>query len=330
MHAWVLGTLVLILGIACGGGGSASTPPPVPSGPPSITRLIVPSATDAAIATYLNPHVAINPDPAVAAKNGLFLFLVGTGGQPQNQQLIQITGAARGYHVIGLMYPNTPSVGSLCDASTDPDAHWNVRREIITGQDLSTLVTISPTECIGHRLTALLGYLSTTYPTEGWSQYLSSGAISWSKVTVAGHSQGGGHAGVIGKLYPVARVVCFSSPADWRSTPNLPATWYATPGATGADRTFGFSHLQDELVTWPVVTANWTALGLYTYSAVADVDSVGAPYAGSHVLSTNLAHASTIAYPSPFHSATVVDAVTPKLGDGSPAYRPVWIQLCFP
>ena len=316
--------------VACGGGGSSSPPPPTPVNPPSVTRLIVPSTTDAAITTYLNPHVAINPDPAVPAKNGLFIFLVGTGGQPQNQQLIQATGAARGYHVIGLMYPNTPSVGSLCDASSDPDAHWNVRREIITGQDVSSLVAIAPAECLEHRLTALLSYLTSTYPTEGWGQYLAAGQPIWSKVSVGGHSQGGGHAGVIGKLHAVARVVCFSSPADWRSTPNLPATWYASPGVTGAERIFGFSHLQDELVTWPMVTANWTALGMNAYGAVVDVDTGSAPYAGSHELSTNLGHAPTVAYPAPFHSATVVDAVTPKLGDGSPAYRPVWIQLCFP
>ena len=321
--------LLLVLGNACGGG--SSTPTPVtPTAPPSVTRLIVPSTTDPAITTYLNPHVAINPDPAVSAKNGLFLFLVGTGGQPQNQQLIQATGAARGYHVIGLMYPNTPSVGSLCDASPDPDAHWNVRREIITGQDVSALVAIAPAECLEHRLTALLTHLSSTYPTEGWGQYLTSGGIAWSKLTVAGHSQGGGHAAVLGKLHPLARVVCLSSPADWRTVPNLPATWYATSGLTGADRTFGFSHQQDELVSWPLVTANWTAMGIHAYGAAVDVDSGSAPYAGSHELTTNLAHAPTVAYPAPFHSATVVDAVTPKLGDGTPAYRPVWIQLCFP
>ncbi len=321
--------LLLSLVAACGGGSSSSSPP-APMAPPSVARLVVPSTTDPAISTYLSPHVAINPDPAVPAKNGLFLFLVGTGGQPQNQQLIQATGAARGYHVIGLMYPNTPSVGSLCDASTDPDAHWNVRREIITGADLSTLVSISPTECIEHRLTALLTHLATSYPTEGWGQYPSSGAIVWPKVTVAGHSQGGGHAGVIGKLYPVARVVCFSSPADWRTTPNLPATWYATPGVTGADRIFGFSHQQDELVTWPLVTANWSALGLDAYGAVVSVDGASAPYGGSHRLTSSLDHAPAAAYPAPFHSATVVESVTPRLGDGSPAYRPVWIQLCFP
>ena len=321
--------LLLILGTACGGGSSGPSPV-TPVAPPSVTRLIVPSTTDPAIATYLNPHVAINPDPIVPAKNGLFLFLVGTGGQPQNQQLIQTTGAARGYHVIGLMYPNTPSVGSLCDSSTDPDAHWNVRREIITGQDVSSLIAISPTECLEHRLTALLSYLSNNYPTEGWGQYLISGTIAWSKLTVAGHSQGGGHAGVLGKLHPMARVVCFSSPADWRTTPNLPATWYAMPGLTGAERIFGFSHQQDELVTWPVVTATWTAMGMNAFGTVVDVDTVSAPYAGSHELTTNLAHAPTVTYPAPFHSATVVDAATPKLGDGTPTYRPVWIHLCFP
>ena len=328
--AWlVLCTCILVLTAACGGGSPASAPSQAPA-PPSVTRLIAPSVTDPAISTYLNAHVAINPDPAVPARNGLFLFLVGTGGQPQNQQLIQATAAARGYHALGLMYPNTPSVGSLCDASSDPDAHWNVRREILTGQDLSPLVAISPTECLEHRLAALLAYLAAAYPAEGWGQYLSAGAISWPKVTVAGHSQGGGHAAVLGKLHPVARVVCFSSPADWRSAVNLPATWYALPGATGADRVFGFSHEQDELVTLPLVLANWSALGLDAYGATVSVDASAPPYAASHRLTSNLPHAVAAAYPAPFHSAPVVDAVTPKLGDGTPAYRPVWIQLCFP
>jgi hypothetical protein len=323
-------TCILLLLLGACGGGSSSTPSGPPAAPPSVTRLILPSATDPAIATYLNPHVAINPDPAVPAKNGLFLFLVGTGGQPQNQQLIQSAGAARGYHVIGLMYPNTPTVGSLCADSTDPNAYWDVRREIITGQDLSPLISISPTECLEHRLVALLTYLTSTYPTEGWGHFLVSSQPDWSKVTVAGHSQGGGHAGVIGKLHAVARVVCFSSPADWRNPVNLPAPWFATPGATGADRVFGFSHQQDEVVTWPLVTANWAALGLDAFGAAVNVDSTSAPYANSHKLTTNLAHAPASGYPAPLHSAPVVDLVMPKLGDGSPAYRPVWIQLCFP
>ena len=298
--------------------------------PNSVTRLVSPALTDPAIATYLDDHVAINPDPAVASKHGLFLYLVGTGGKPVNQQLILRTGASRGYHAIGLMYPNTPSVGSLCGNSADVDAFWNTRGEIITGQDLSSLVTIPAAECIEHRLVALLGYLSTSYPAEGWGEFLSGSQPDWTRITVGGHSQGGGHAAVIGKLHAVARVVCLSSPADWRNIPDAPATWYGKPGATPVDRVFGFSHLQDELVPWSQLTLIWTALGLDAFGGSVSVDGAAAPYSDSHRLTTDIAHASAPLYPSPFHSATVVDLVTPKLLDGSPAYRPVWVHLCFP
>lgn len=328
-------SLAILLGaglLACGGGSGTTVSGSTTQSPvPAVTHVVAPSTTDPAIQTYLDPHYALTPDPSVAAKHRLFVFLPGTGGQPAYQQLVLQTGSAEGYHAIGLMYPDTPSIGSLCDDSTDPDAHWKARAEIVTGQDLSTLVSVGPTECIEHRLTALLSYLDTAYPAEGWGQYLSAGQPDWTRIVIAGHSQGGGHAGVIAKLHPVYRCVCFSSPADWRNPVNQPASWYATPGATSADHIFGFSHQQDEVVTWPLVTANWIALGLGAYGAAVNVDTSTPPYAGSHALTSSLAHAvATGAYPASFHGATVVDNSTPKLADGSPAYRPVWIQLCFP
>lgn len=329
-HVW-WAVPTLFLSLACGGGGSPTlTTPPAPPAP-SMTHQVAPNTADPATRTFLNPHVAITPDPVVPAKNRLFVFLPGTGGQPLNQQLILKTGSLQGYHAIGLMYPNTPSVGSLCDDSTDPNAHWDVRREIITGQDYSTLVAVPPSESVEHRLTALLGYLNTAFPSEHWGQFLSGGQPAWNLITVAGHSQGGGHAGVLAKLHPVARAVCFSSPADWRSLAAQPATWYATPGATPASQVFGFSHQQDELVIWPLVAANWVALGLDAFGAVANVDSATVPFADSHRLTSDAPHAPVGAFiAAPFHSATVVDAVTPLLNDGTPRYRPVWIQLCFP
>lgn len=327
--------LAAVLGLAwtlaCGGGSSTTATSSTPAPGTAPVHVVAPNTTDPAITTYLAPHHAWAPNPAAAARNRLFVFLPGTGGQPAFQQLILQTGSDQGYHAIGLMYPNTPSIGSLCDGSADPDAHWNARREIVTGQDLSNLVAVSTTECIEHRLAALLTYLAATYPGEHWGQYLTSGQPNWTNIVIGGHSQGGGHAGVIAKLHPVLRAVCFSSPADWRTAANQPATWYTAPGATPAAQIFGFSHQQDEVVTWPLVTANWIALGLGAYGASVNVDAGAAPYAGSHALTSSRDHAPPSgAYPPSFHGATVVDVSTPKLNDGSPAYRPVWIHLCFP
>lgn len=323
--------VLILLGFALGCGGGAGSTPSSPSSPPAAQlRFISPATTDPAITTFPAPHAVIAPSPANPSRNRLFVFLPGTGGQPQNQQLILATAAGQGYHATGLSYPNTPSIGSLCNADPDPDAHWKARKEIVTGSDLSPLVDIAPSECIEHRLSALLAYLVANFPEEGWAQFLSAGAPAWDRITVAGHSQGGGHAGVIGKLHAVARVVCFSSPADWRSVANQPASWYAQPGATGPDRIFGFSHQQDELVTWSLVTANWSALGLQAYGSPVEVDTTPTPYGASHQLSSRRPHDPAAGNLTPFHGSTVVDAPTPKLSDGSPAFRPVWIQLCFP
>lgn len=83
------------------------TPPPPPTPPVvSVEREIAPATTSAAITTNLTPHIAISPDAAVASQGKLFVMLPGTGGAARNQRLILRTGAARGYHAIGLTYPN--------------------------------------------------------------------------------------------------------------------------------------------------------------------------------------------------------------------------------
>lgn len=329
-----LSSLILALALACGGGsapapqaGAASTPAPLPA--PSPLRPVAPATTDPAISTYLDDHLVAPPGPTATPAHRLFVLLPGTGAKPSSEQLLLQTGSSRGYHVIGLEYPNGTSIDSLCNASSDPDAHWKARCEVITGQDLSTLVDVGPTECIEHRLTALLAYLATAYPSEDWGQYLASGQPDWTKIVITGHSQGGGHAGVIAKLHPVYRCVCLSSPPDYRTTVDQPAPWLSMPGATDASKVYGFSHQQDEVFIWPLALTNWTALGLDAYGAAVNVDSASAPYGGSHMLTTNLPHASTGGN-YPFHGSTSQDASTPLLADGTPAYQPVWIWLCFP
>ncbi|HEU4950698.1 MAG TPA: hypothetical protein VFT46_02040 [Holophagaceae bacterium] len=329
----LVASLALALLLACGGGSSTTaataTPAPAPLPVPAPLRTVAPATTDPAISTYLDEHVVAPPAPAATPAHRLFVLLPGTGARPSSEELILQTGSSRGYHVIGLEYPNGTSIASLCNASTDPDAHWKARSEVITGQDLSTLVDVGPAECIEHRLTALLTYLASAYPAEDWGQYLAAGQPDWSRIVIAGHSQGGGHAGVIAKLHPVYRCVCLSSPADYLTTLHQPATWYGMTGATDASKIYGFSHQQDEVVTWTLAVTDWTALGLDAYGPPVNVDGASAPYGGSHMLTTNLPHAPTSGT-YPFHGSTSVDFSTPLLGDGTPAYQPVWIWLCFP
>lgn len=312
--------LVALTLAACGGGGGnegiASAPPPY------VERTVLPLATDPTISTDLENHVAINPQPAVTARGKLFVFLPATGGTPVHYLSILRLGAARGYHSIGLNYPNQVSVGELCLFSDDTDCHGKVRREVITGEDSSTLGTVLPADAIVSRLRKLLQYLDQRAPTEGWGQYLDQGQIVWSKITVAGHSQGGGHAGMMSKLFAMDRAVYFSSPGDWRVPGNVPASWTALPNVTAAARQYGFLHLQDSAA---LIGGDWAAMGLDAFGAMTLAEDIGSDFGSSHQFASNL----PISSGTP-HNSTVLDSDTPRASDGTPLFRPLWQHLCFP
>jgi hypothetical protein len=322
--------------LACGGGSaSSSTPPPTQaSNPPSVERDVLPSATDPAIDTFSDAatsllHVAINPSVSVAPKNKLFVFLPGSGSNPTRYRLILRTGASQGYHCIGLMYPNNPSVDSLCGGSTDVDCWTKVRSEIITGTDTTALVSVNRANSLENRLIKALQYLNAQFPTEGWGQFLSSGNIAWNLIHAAGHSQGGGHAAFLAKYHDMARVSYFASPGDYDSVRARPAAWYDLPNVTAASKMFGFVHQQDTLVTPTLAQTTWTYLGMSGTSFVT-VENSAPPYGNSQRLTTNLIPQST-APPSPYHSATIADPYVPLEADNlTPKYRAAWIYMCFP
>jgi hypothetical protein len=316
---------VLVL-LGCGG-GSTSTAPPTPTTPPaSVVRQIIPSATDPGIDSNNDAHVAMNPAPGAVARGKLFVFLPGTGAVPTMQQLILGAAAARGYHAIGLSYPNSTAVGVLCADDIDPDCFWNVRREVVTGVNTSDRIQITPANAITNRLDKLLRYLQTQYPTEGWGQFLVSGAIDWSRVSLAGHSQGGGHVGVLAKLVALDRAVYFSSPADWRQVSDAPATWLSRPNVTAASLQYAFIHEQDQLVPVAQARANWIALGLDALGVVTSIDGAAAPFGGSHQLTTRAVPLLAGSY----HGASVVDAATPRAASGAPLFEAVWTYLALP
>lgn len=307
------------------------TPTPTPR-PASVEREVLPVTIDPAITLALSAHFTINPSPAVAPAGRLFVMLPGTGAIPRFYREIVRTGAARGYHGIGLTYPNEVAVGVRCVSSSDPDCAGKVRREVVTGEDTSTLLAIPRAESIAGRIVSLLGHLDRTFPGEGWGQFLIGGQPDWSKIVVAGHSQGGGHAGYMAKLFSLERTVMFSSPGDTGLAPGSPAAWYGLPNVTALSRQHGFTHTGDELVPFGLVVSNWRAIGISQFGGVISVDGATAPYDGSHQLSTAAPpNPNPVApVPSPLHSSPVVDAITPISPNGDLLYRQVWIHLAFP
>lgn len=287
--------------------------------PAYVERLVYPPATDKAIDAS-GPQYLVLP-PRAAARGKLFVFLPGTGASPAHYREILRLAADRGYHSIGLSYANTATVFSLCLGSSDPDCHGRVRQEIVFGSDDSPLVAVNKANALENRARALLRYLASRYPLEGWGQFVAAdGRLATTRMTLAGHSQGGGHAAYIGKLVPLERVVLFSSPMDWDVGANAPARWIASASQTPPNRYFGFTHEQDY---WQQVSVIWQQLGMGTQVQLlrSGMHSLGS----SRQFITNYNAAGSNA-----HGLTIVDAQTPRSANGAPLFLPLWQQLCFP
>jgi hypothetical protein len=272
----------------------------------------------------------INPSPEVPVAGKLVVLLPGTGAEPADYARFLAEGSARGYHVIGLSYANSQSVEGLCQNSPATDCHAEVREEILTGQDRSSLLQVSPPNAINNRINRLLTWLHTQFPDEGWDQFVGETSVSWPRITVAGHSQGGGHAAFIAKRVRVDRAVYFGAPPDWNLQRDAPALWLGAPGATDASRQFGVVHLRDNIVPPARADANWRQLGMAAGGPVVLTDSTSAPWGNSHRLTTDLPFNPASRAQNPFHGAPITDASTPLDAQGEPRYRTLWHYLAFP
>ena len=292
---------------------------------PALT--VVPAnAPDASIDTSFGDAYAYL-NPAVTPKGKLFVFLPASGGNPSIYRRIQAAAANNGFHTIGLSYPNADVVALLCQGGGS-GCQGPVREETLSGDDISPLVNVNRANSVENRLLKTLRYLDAQFPGDGWGRYIdASGAIAWRLIRVSGHSQGGGLAGYIGTKRSVDRVCTFSSPADFAQ--GRPADWLRATSLTEPARFYGFGHHRDTIVPWSNLQAIWAALNLNQFGAAAEVDAASAPYAGSHMLGTNLDVPASSSAGAGFHSMTVSDLATPLDADGLPVYRNVWQTACF-
>lgn len=315
----------------------------IPPPPPSVERQVHASTTDsnitAAPSTAEAPRVAINPSTAVNARGTLLVFLPGTQGRPTQYTYILRAGASRDFHAVGVNCPNQTAMGALCQFGADPDCYWRARGEVLfgNGTPVGGQTPVTPADSIVNRVGKLLAWLSDNHPQEGWGQYLlPDRTVDWSKVVLAGHSRGGGHAGVLAKSVSLGRAVYFSSPEDWNELTDRPAGWTSSrPNVTPASLQYGFGADSDTLVPNVHAFAHWDAMGLSKpLSGAVLVDTVVAPYANSRRLRTSIPANPASSAPSAslrHHGITVVDASTPVDGNGKPLFdvNGVWEYLCF-
>jgi len=157
-----------------------------------------------------------------------------------------------GNHVLAVAYRSDVAIAQMCDSSR-PDCYGASRSTLVTGifapgADHS-LADIRADEGIIARLEQALQKLAAARPQAGWDAFIGGATgtapadrIAWPRIIASGHSQGGGHAAYLGKLFPVIRVVQFSSTCD--APAGVPAPWTAADGgwiSSPAAAFFGFS-----------------------------------------------------------------------------------------
>lgn len=204
---------------------------------------VPPGQTDPAITAVHGPNVAVY-DTEAAPRHRLFFFIGGTGNKATNNLAITRVFAKWGYHAVSIDYNNTV-IAVSCAHSLDPAAFDNYRKAIITGAAVSDKITVPPADSILNRFQKLLDYLAAHDAKGGWDEFLKDGQPVWSKVVVAGHSQGSGHAGYIGKMFDVDRVLMFSGPQDYLDDLNKPAPWQGGQSATPPGRFYAFLSKND-------------------------------------------------------------------------------------
>jgi hypothetical protein len=185
------------------------------------------------------------------------------------------------------MYPDDIPA-SVCRHDNDPAAFEKFRIAIIAG-GTTDHINVSGTDSIENRLIKVLLFLKRFRPREQWEQFLNDDeSIRWNMVAVAGQSQGGGHAALIGIKHQVARVICTGAPKDYSIALNKPAAWLFAESATPKSRFFTFNHKQDRQGCGPEQQLeNLRAMKLDLIGPPVNVDETPDPYRHSRILTTN-------------------------------------------
>jgi hypothetical protein len=259
--------------------------------------LIAPRLTDDRLAADEPPHLVVyDPDRADAADAPLLVWLPGTGGKPApGPRLFYDAVLQQGWRLLALSYIDTPAVSQVCVGATlraRPGCAGQMRQQRVWG-DPSGLVADRPEDAIVPRLTRLLQHLAHSDAAGHWAQYLDGEAPRWSRIGLAGQSQGGGMAAFIAQTRPVAAVLMFSGGWDHRAAGEI-ADWYGRVSQTPPPRWHATFHTEEPQAA--------TMARIY--------QRLGVPAAQVHAL------AEPVQGPRP-HTE----------GISNPAYRPLWEQM---
>jgi hypothetical protein len=249
------------------------------------TCTVNPSDTNSAItaeSAASHYHYSVLNATTTARKNVLVLFLGGSLSDPAGYNSIVNEAGTLGYGAIDLSYPDSPLVGTACSGKNLTDSCFaNFRGETVYGQGttypgLTTTydwsgISVNAANSVVSRLVNELVWLKA-HSDSWWSQFLVSNGKGyatpsgtyvpdWSKIVIAGHSQGGGDAAFAGLTLPTAvhRVVVFSSPND--NVSGTPAAWVSTASRATPMTSFWGLRAEGESFYGSGTSTDWSVMG---------------------------------------------------------------------
>lgn len=229
-----------------------------------------------------DPHLFYLPEARQTGK--LLVFFNGGAGKPNPDLAIHSFAASRGYHVIGLSYFVAGEAAKINGCDNDSNrlsCYEDFMREVLLGTNCGTEheacaglnISEHPQDAAVNRLLKALEWAVATHPDDGWERYLTpSGEIDWTKINLAGWSNGSSFASLTGTLFPsVGRVTVFSGPNDGKGQSE--DAWVSAdyiqkfPGLTDT-KYYGLVHELNKaadfgnMSTLYRITKNWNKFGM--------------------------------------------------------------------
>lgn len=181
--------------------------------------------------------------PTLGGEEKLLITIGGTGSNPIEFKNVHTWGKNLGFHVLGVDYPNG-LISTVCQTSTELDCYDNYRKEIVEGIDVSPILNVNRKNSIIYRIKSLIRYLAKTYPANSWDSFLDqNGNPRFEKIMIAGHSQGAGHVGYLGKLFKFNKIIIVGGPHDQHG--EVPAKWLSHKGQTNPEDIYALLHWKD-------------------------------------------------------------------------------------
>ncbi|MCU0659536.1 MAG: hypothetical protein MUF64_31010 [Polyangiaceae bacterium] len=234
----------------------------------AVACAVRPGATDPAIQDDFGYH-ALGLPATVGADTPVYLHLVGSGGEPARpatqtfpNELLLRELTARGVLVLMVAYPNEIPIGTLC--KDDLACYEPVRQEVIDGSPAPApydqLNNIQKPQDIRSRFDALVAHLRAFPEGQALPTSLAGATVQTDKMRIGGHSQGGGHAGLLAKALPFERVCFFSSPLDGGPLAVEAVPWVSSAWQTPLERRRAVIHQQDK--GFDKAKVNFEAMGM--------------------------------------------------------------------